>query len=72
MAPVMENFPALFHEPYYRHYSADNLEQRLKKAGFTDISTQVHFMSKYWIARKPGEGQLEASQSVNQRISIDT
>jgi ubiquinone/menaquinone biosynthesis C-methylase UbiE len=71
MAPVMENFPALFHEPYYRHYSTDNLEQRLKKAGFTDISTQVHFMSKYWIARKPGEGQSEASQSVNQRISID-
>lgn len=51
--PMMENFPTMFHEPYYRHYSTDNLEERLQKAGFTNISTQVHFVSKYWIAQKP-------------------
>lgn len=51
--PMMENFPAMFHEPYYRHYTTDNLEERLEKAGFTDISTQVYLASKYWIARKP-------------------
>jgi ubiquinone/menaquinone biosynthesis C-methylase UbiE len=50
---MMENFPEMFHEPYYRHYTADNLVERLEKAGFTSIRTEVHFMSKYWIARKP-------------------
>lgn len=49
----MENFVTLFHEPYYRHYISDDLVARLKEAGFEDISHQVHFMSKYLIARKP-------------------
>ncbi|NDJ19921.1 class I SAM-dependent methyltransferase [Myxacorys almedinensis] len=71
LAPLMENFPEMFHEPYYRHYSADNLEARLQEAGFTDISTQVHFMSKYWIAHKPAEGQPEASQQVNQTVFVE-
>lgn len=51
--PLMENFQAMFHEPYYKHYITDDLRERLEKAGFTNISTQVHFMSKYWIAHKP-------------------
>jgi len=50
---MMENFPAMFHEPYYRHYTTDLLEKRLEQAGFTEIRTEVHFMSKYWIAHKP-------------------
>ncbi|MDJ0745624.1 MAG: class I SAM-dependent methyltransferase [Xenococcaceae cyanobacterium MO_167.B27] len=49
---MMDNFPVLFHEPYYRHYSTDNLEERLAKAGFVDIRTESHFVSKYWIAKK--------------------
>jgi len=53
MTAMMENFPAMFHEPYYRHYTTDNLEKRLEQAGFTEIRTEVHFMSKYWIAQKP-------------------
>jgi len=53
MLPVMAGFVKTFHEPYYRHYSVDNLIQRLEQAGFTDVSVQVHFMSKYLIARKP-------------------
>jgi ubiquinone/menaquinone biosynthesis C-methylase UbiE len=52
--PMMHNFYETFHEPYYRHYMIDDLGVRLQKAGFTDISEQVHFMSKYLIARKPG------------------
>ncbi|MGF1478434.1 MAG: class I SAM-dependent methyltransferase [Cyanophyceae cyanobacterium] len=51
--PMMENFPALFHEPYYRHYVTDNLSDRLMSAGFTDLCTENHFMSKYWVAHKP-------------------
>ncbi|MCT7963134.1 class I SAM-dependent methyltransferase [Laspinema sp. D1] len=50
---VLENFPQIFHEPYYRHYIQDDLVQRLETAGFTDIQTETHFMSKYWSARKP-------------------
>lgn len=53
MAPMMENFAELFHEPYYRHYTTDSLEERLEQAGFVDIKTEVHFMSKCWSARKP-------------------
>ena len=53
LMPLMENFPAMFHEPYYRHYITDDLVERLKKAGFQDITTENHFMSKYWIAHKP-------------------
>lgn len=51
--PMMENFPLMFHEPYYRHYISDDLVERLKQAGFENITTQDHFMSKYWIAYKP-------------------
>lgn len=50
---MMENFPIVFHEPYYKQYTTDKLDDRLEKAGFTNISTQVHFASKYWIAHKP-------------------
>jgi ubiquinone/menaquinone biosynthesis C-methylase UbiE len=50
---MMDGFQQTFHEPYYRHYMSDNLVERLEKAGFVNIETQVHFMSKYWIAHKP-------------------
>lgn len=50
---MMENFPILFHEPYYRHYTTDNLAERLEKAGFVDLQIENHFVSKYWIAYKP-------------------
>ena len=50
---MMENFPAIFHEPYYRDYIQDNLVERLEKAGFEKIATENHFVSKYWNARKP-------------------
>ncbi|MGF1566954.1 MAG: class I SAM-dependent methyltransferase [Nodosilinea sp.] len=50
---AMENFPTMFHEPYYRHYTTDDLNQRLMDAGFEQVTNQIHFMSKYWICRKP-------------------
>ncbi|GAB4371441.1 MAG: class I SAM-dependent methyltransferase [Elainellaceae cyanobacterium] len=52
LAPAMRNFSSMFHEPYYRHYTTDNLAERLEKAGFVSVQSEVHFMSKYWIARK--------------------
>ncbi|MEL7035584.1 MAG: methyltransferase domain-containing protein [Cyanobacteria bacterium J06592_8] len=53
MKTMMDNFPVLFHEPYYRHYTTDNLVERLENAGFEQITTQNHFVSKYWVAHKP-------------------
>ncbi|MFQ4137045.1 class I SAM-dependent methyltransferase [Nodosilinea sp. PGN35] len=53
---AMANFPAMFHEPYYRHYTTDDLNRRLTGAGFEAVSNDVHFMSKYWVCRKPAEG----------------
>ena len=50
---MMDNFPAIFHEPYYRHYTTDDLQLRLEKAGFVEVKIENHFVSKYWIARKP-------------------
>ncbi|UJB69146.1 methyltransferase domain-containing protein [Acaryochloris sp. 'Moss Beach'] len=50
---AIDGFPAMMHEPYYRHYSTDNIVERLQNAGFVDIETDVHFMSKYFTARKP-------------------
>lgn len=53
LMPIMENFPIMFHEPYYKHYVQDDLVKRLESVGFTDVRTENHFMSKYWIASKP-------------------
>jgi ubiquinone/menaquinone biosynthesis C-methylase UbiE len=53
MEVMIENFPSMFHEPYYRHYATDDLGLRLETAGFEQVTTQVHFMSKYWVAQKP-------------------
>ncbi len=53
MIPIMESFYETFHEPYYREYITDDLVERLEKAGFQNITTEVHFMSKYLIAHKP-------------------
>ncbi|MGB3615500.1 MAG: class I SAM-dependent methyltransferase [Elainellaceae cyanobacterium] len=51
----MENFSEMFHEPFYRSYIEDDINDRLEQAGFEVLETQIHFMSKYWIARKPAE-----------------
>ena len=52
MLPIMDSFHETFHEPYYKQYISDDLVERLEKAGFEDITTEVHFMSKYLIAHK--------------------
>ncbi|MGB3512121.1 MAG: class I SAM-dependent methyltransferase [Microcoleaceae cyanobacterium] len=53
-SPMLENFSAMFHEPYYKSYITDNLEGRLEKAGFINIGTEINFVSKYWVGTKPG------------------
>jgi len=53
LVPMMDSFHEIFHEPYYKHYMMDDLVKRLEKAGFENIRTEVHLMSKYLIAQKP-------------------
>jgi ubiquinone/menaquinone biosynthesis C-methylase UbiE len=51
---MMHAFHETFHEPYYRSYMDDNLVDRLHNAGFAEVlPTEVHFMSKYLVAKKP-------------------
>ena len=52
LAPAMDGFDEIFHEPYYQDYTNDNLLLRLTNAGFEEVRTEVHFMSKYLIATK--------------------
>jgi ubiquinone/menaquinone biosynthesis C-methylase UbiE len=52
LIPMMENFPAMFHEPYYKSYIYDDLGERLTEAGFSLTDIQNHFVSKYWVAQK--------------------
>lgn len=52
LAPAMDGFDQIFHEPYYQDYKYDNLLVRLTNAGFAEVRTEVHFMSKYLIATK--------------------
>jgi ubiquinone/menaquinone biosynthesis C-methylase UbiE len=53
LEPMMTAFQETFHEPYYQSYMQDDLVDRLTNAGFSNVQpSQVHFMSKYLIARK--------------------
>jgi ubiquinone/menaquinone biosynthesis C-methylase UbiE len=52
LAPAMKGFDEVFHEPYYEDYTRDDLTLRLTNAGFTDVRTEVYFMSKYLVATK--------------------
>jgi len=41
---VMENFPILFHEPYYRHYITDDWVVPLEEVGFKKVQTEGCFV----------------------------
>ncbi len=51
-AKVLEDFPKVFHEPYYKDYINDDISERLSSSGFTNIHSESHFMTKIWSARK--------------------
>ena len=53
LGELMDSFDTTFHEPYYRDYIRDDLGKRLQMAGCEVVDVQVHFMSRYTIARKP-------------------
>jgi ubiquinone/menaquinone biosynthesis C-methylase UbiE len=49
---LLEAFPVRFHEPYYRHYSIDDLDAMFTGAGLEPVETSLHFMSKMMVRRK--------------------
>ena len=50
---LLEAFPVRFHEPYFRHYSIDDLDGLFASAGLEKVSTETAFLSKV-MARKKG------------------
>lgn len=53
LTPVLINFSQSFHEPFYGDYIKDDIDQRCREAGFEIVEHQTHFLSKYWVLRKP-------------------
>ena len=49
----LEQFPALYHEPYYKGYLADSLPQALTEVGFEIVDDRPAFVSRVVIARRP-------------------
>jgi ubiquinone/menaquinone biosynthesis C-methylase UbiE len=50
----LENFPKIYHEPYFKSYLRDDLEAMLEEVGFQVESSEVHFLVKVVTARRPG------------------
>lgn len=49
---LLEAFPRRFHEPYYRHYSVDDLEGMFAEAGLKTEEISLPFLSKLVACRK--------------------
>jgi ubiquinone/menaquinone biosynthesis C-methylase UbiE len=52
---LIENFPKRFHEPYYRHYAIDDLDEMFAAAGLVEKATSLPFLSKLMVRSKPLE-----------------
>jgi ubiquinone/menaquinone biosynthesis C-methylase UbiE len=49
---LLEAFPVRFHEPYFRHYTVDDLDQMLSAAGLAPVTTDLAFLSKVMVRRR--------------------
>ncbi len=49
----LEQFPVLYHEPYYKGYLSDPLPQALAEVGFEIVADRPAFVSRVVIARRP-------------------
>ena len=50
---LLEAFPVRFHEPYYRHYTIDDLEGLFAEVSLPPVETRHAFLSKVMVRRKP-------------------
>lgn len=53
LEPVLAGFPEAFHEPYYPQYVREDLAERVRDAGFAEVRSSLHYISKAVVARKP-------------------
>jgi len=53
LAPFLDAFPRSYHEPYFKGYIQDPLEDLVREAGFELVSSGAHMVSKVVVARKP-------------------
>jgi ubiquinone/menaquinone biosynthesis C-methylase UbiE len=49
---LLEVFPARFHEPYYRHYTIDDLDAMFAEEGLKRQANWLAFLSKVMVRRK--------------------
>ncbi|MEL6297280.1 MAG: class I SAM-dependent methyltransferase [Pseudomonadota bacterium] len=49
---MIEAFPVRFHEPYYRHYAIDDLDDVFSAAGLAPHVQELAFLSKIMVRRK--------------------
>ncbi len=49
---LLEAFPVRFHEPYFRHYAIDDLDQMFAAAGLGAVATENVFLAKMMTRRK--------------------
>ena len=49
---LLEAFPVRFHEPYYRHYAIDDLDQLFAGVGLAPIETATPFLAKLMVRVK--------------------
>jgi ubiquinone/menaquinone biosynthesis C-methylase UbiE len=46
---LLEAFPVRFHEPYFRHYTIDDLDGMFTAAGLAPVTTDLAFLSKVMV-----------------------
>jgi ubiquinone/menaquinone biosynthesis C-methylase UbiE len=51
---LLEAFPARFHEPYFRHYTIDNLDSVFNDVGLEAVEQSTAFLAKMMVRRKSG------------------
>lgn len=52
LARFLANFPEQFHEPYFKGYQRDDLEGRMRDAGFEVLERKQHFLTTVITARR--------------------
>jgi len=53
LGAVLEGFPAIYHEPYYKGYLRDDLAGVMTECGFEVEESTPHLVSKVVVGRKP-------------------
>ena len=52
MNASLENFPHMYHEPYYLDYIEQDFKTLFKECGLEIVSTDLVFFSKLWVLKK--------------------